>query len=222
MRILTFLFGNKKDLPFKKKISFERENIDIDLDIGEELNIWNKPQSNQVNIYAKGTIGGQGLVGTTFNSSISYHLQNTDDLFIENKIVSLSKNRIDLFIHLYADSNAAKQNFKNEIENWVNKMTKKYNPKKNWTIRFYSDNKLDEDEIIIKTVEKENIKDFYTKSNETIWLTDKNGAKLEIENRLYAQDTEKTLRTLYSGHKLEIFAMYRDNNYYFFEIGIKK
>ena len=99
---------------------------------------------------------------------------------------------------------------------------KKYNPKSNWTIRFYSENLLDKNNIKINTIEKENIKDFYTKINEAIWLTDKNGIKIEVENRLYAEDTNKTLRAIFSGHQLEIFAMFRDNNYYTFEIGMKK
>ncbi|HSQ45993.1 MAG TPA: hypothetical protein VLM44_03635, partial [Lutibacter sp.] len=61
-----------------------------------------------------------------------------------------------------------------------------------------------------------------TKINEAIWLSDKNGIKIEVENRLYAEDTNKTLRAIFSGHQLEIFAMFRDNNYYTFEIGMKK
>lgn len=222
MGILSFLFGNTKELPLKKIISFERKKSDYKINIGEELNIWNKPHSNQINLYALSSIGAEGLVGTTFNSTISYHLQNTNDLFIENKIVSISENSIGLSIYIYSDSNAVKQNYQDSVDDWEEKIMKKYNPKSNWTIRFYSENLLDKNNIKINTIEKENIKDFYIKSNEAIWLTDKNGIKIEVENRLYAEDTNKTLRAIFSGHQLEIFAMYRDNNYYTFEIGVKK
>lgn len=222
MGILSFLFGNTKELPFRKTISFERKKSDYDIKIGDELNIWNKPQTNQINLYALSSIGAEGLVGTSFNDTISYHLQNTNDLFIENKIVSLSENSIALSIYLFADSNAVKQNYQDSVDEWERKIMKKYTPKSNWTIRFYSENLIDKNNILVNTIHKESIKDFYTKANEAIWLTDKNGNKIDAENRIYSEDTNKTLRSIFSGHQLEILAMYRDNNYYTFEIGIKK
>lgn len=109
MGILTSIFGINKKLPFKKTIRFERIESEFEVNIGDELNIWNKPNTKQLNLYAKGTVGGDGLVGTTLNSAISHHLNKTEYLFIENKVIGLTKNFIDLFIYMYADKKAVQE-----------------------------------------------------------------------------------------------------------------
>ena len=95
MGILDLIFGVKdNNLPFSKTLRFERIESEFDIKVGDEPKIWNKPDSNQINLYAKGSVGGNGLVGIAYNSTISHHLRNTKYLFIETKIVGLKRNQM--------------------------------------------------------------------------------------------------------------------------------
>lgn len=222
MGILTNIFGNSKKLPFKKIIRFERKKSEFEVNVGDELNIWNKPNTKELNLYAKGTVGGNGLVGTTLNSIISHHLNKTENLFIENKVVGLSKNTIDLFINMYADKKTVEEIEQNYKTEWIEKLNKKYNPRSNWELRFYSEDKIEENNFLIKTIDKSQIEEFYKKNKETIWLTDKNGEKLSAENSISTAGYEKTLRAIFSGHELEVQNFKKEYNWYYIEIGIRK
>src|SRR5690606_30311584 len=72
MGILSSIFGNNKKLPFKKTVRFERNESEFEVNIGDEVKIWNKPNTKQLNLYAKGSSGGNGLVGTKIDSTISH------------------------------------------------------------------------------------------------------------------------------------------------------
>jgi len=222
MGILTNIFGNNKKLPFKKAVRFERKESEFEVNIGEEVKIWNKPNTKQLNLYAKGSAGGDGLIGTKLDSVISYHLNNTENLFIENKVVGLTKNTIDLFIYMYSDKKAVQETQQNYKTEWIEKLNKKYNPKSSWELRFYSENKIEKNDFLIKSIDKSQIEEFYQKDDETIWLTDKNGEKIIAENRIRSGGTEKTLRAIFSGYELEILTFKKEHNWYYIEIGIKK
>lgn len=77
-------------MPFKKTVRFERNESEFEVNIGDEVKIWNKPNTKQLNLYVKGSSRGNGVVGTILDSTISHHLNNTENLFIENKIVGLT------------------------------------------------------------------------------------------------------------------------------------
>jgi len=222
MGILANIFGNSKKLPLKKTIRFERKESEFEINIGEELNIWNKPNTIELNLYVKGSAGGNGLVGTVSNSIISFHLNKTENLFVENKIVGLSKNSIDVFINMYADKKAVEETQQNNKTEWIEKLNKKYKPKSNWEIRFYSENKIGKNDFLIKTINNTQIEEFYQKDDETIWLTDKNGEILLAENRIRSGGTEKTLRAIFSGHELQVLNFKKEHNWYYIEIGIKE
>jgi hypothetical protein len=222
MGILTNIFGKSKRLPFKKTIQFERKNSEFGINVGDELNIWNKPNTKEVNLYAKGFVGGNGLVGTTSNSTISFHLNKTENLFVENKVVGLTKNTIDLHINMYCDKNAAEENQKNHKSEWIEKLNKKYNPKTSWELRFYSENKIEEKDFLIKMIDKNQLEDFYQKDTETIWLTKKNGERIIAENSIRSGGTEKTLRASFSGHELKVIDFKKENNWYYIEIEVTK
>jgi len=222
MGILTSIFGNSKKLPFKETVRFERKESEFEVSIGDEVKIWNKPNSKQLNLYAKGSAGGNGLIGTKLDSTISYHLNNTENLFIENKVVGLTKNSIDLFINMYADKKAVQEIQQNYKTEWIDKLNKKYNPKSNWELRFYSENKIGKNDFLIKTIDKSQIEEFYQRDIETIWLTDKSGERLTAENHIRLGGTEKTLRAIFSGNELEIMNFKKEHNWYYLEIGIKK
>lgn len=222
MGILSSIFGNNKKLPFKKTVRFERVKSEYEINVGDEVNIWNKPNTKQLNLYAKGSAGGNGLVGTTIDSTISHHLNKTENLFVENKIVGITKNSIDLYVYLYADKKAVQQIQQNHKTEWIEKLNKKYNPKSTWEIRFLSEKKIGKNNFLIKAIDKSQIEEFYQKDEETIWLTDLNGNKLEAENRIRSGGIEKTLRAIFTGHELEIVDFKKDGPWYYIEIGIKK
>lgn len=222
MGILSSIFGNSKKLPFKKTVRFERVKSEYEINVGDEVNIWNKPNTKQLNLYAKGSAGGNGLVGTKIDSTISHHLNKTENLFVENKIVGITKNSIDLFVYMYADKKAVQQIQQNYKTEWIEKLNKKYNPKSTWEIRFLSEKKIGKDDFLIKAIDKSQIEEFYQKDEETIWLTDLNGNKLEAENRIRSGGIEKTLRAIFTGHELEIVDFKKDGPWYYIEIGIKK
>lgn len=224
MGFFSFLFQTTKsseNLPFENIIKFNRIKSEYKIEIGEELNIWSKPNSSIVNLYANGSIGGSGIVGTTNDKFLNNHLENTDHLFIENEIIDFDNNYINLKIRMFVDKNLAENDQKENQDEWLKKILSKYNPKSNWSLRFYSENKLEKSKIKIKSVDKENLNDYNSYSKELIWLENLEGEKLNAENTAYTEDINKTLRAIFSGHEIEIKFITKDRNYYTLEIGKK-
>jgi len=226
--LLVNMFANKQavidsqKLPFYKTVKFERIDSEFYIEIGEELILWNKPGTDQVNLYARGSIAGSGLVGVTRNSIISHHLGKTKYLFVETKIVGLTKSRIDLLVNMFADEQAVIRNQELQRSKWIKKVQKKYNPKTCWELRFYSDIKLNKNELNIKTISKNEINEYYECKDETVWLTNNNGLKLAAESRIRGGGIEKTLRAVFTGHELEIKDIILDYNWCYLTVGIKK
>lgn len=224
MGFFSFLFGTTKSsesLPFENIIKFNRIKSEYKIEIGEELNIWSKPNSSIVNLYANGSVGGSGIVGTINSKFLNNHLENTENLFIENEIIDFDNNYINLKIRMFVDKKMVENNQKEYQDEWLKKILSKYNPKTNWFLRFYSENKLDKSKIKIKTVEKENLHNYNNYSKELIWLENLEGEKLNAENTANTEDINKTLRAMYTGHELEIKFITKDRNYYTLEIGKK-
>lgn len=224
MGFFSFLFQTTKsseNLHFENIIKFNRIKSEYKIEIGEELNIWSKPNSSIVNLYANGSIGGSGIVGTTNNKFLNNHLENTDHLFIENEIIDFDNNYINLKIRMFVDTNLAENDQKENQDEWLKKILSKYNPKSNWSLRFYSENKLEKSKIKIKSVDKENLNDYNSYSKELIWLENLEGEKLNAENTAYTEDINKTLRAIFTGHEIEIKFITKDRNYYTLEIGKK-
>lgn len=224
MGFFSFLFGtsiSSESLPFENNIKFNRIKSEHKLIIGEELNIWSKPNTSIVNLYANGSIGGSGIIGTTNNKFLNNHIGNTENLFIENEIIDFDNNYINLKIRMFVDENLSENNRKEYQDEWLKKIMSKYNPKTNWSVRFYSENKLEKSKIRLKTVEKENLYNYDNYSKELIWLENLEGEKLGAENTAHTEDINKTLRAVYSGHEIEIKFITKDSNYYTLEIGKK-
>ena len=222
MGILSSFFGNSKKLPFNKTVKFKRVNSKLVIELGDELNIWNKPNSKILHLYTKGSSGGGGLVGTKSDDIISYHFNKTDNLFVENKVVGVSEDSIDLKVHLYVDNDLIhKEEQKYKLE-WVDRINKKYNPKTSWELRFESESEIDKDNFIVQTITKDEAEEYYLKQEKAIWLTDKKGNKIPAENRTYSSGIEKTLRAVFSNHIIEVLSIKKENSFYCIEIGIMK
>lgn len=224
MGFFSFLFGTTKSsesLPFEGNIKFNRIKSEYEIEIGKELNIWSKPNSSIVNLYAKGSVGGNGIVGSINNKFINNHLENTENLFIENEIIEFDNNYINLKIKMFVDENLTENIQKEYQDEWLKKMLSKYNPKANWSLRFYSESKLEKSKIKIRVIEKDNLPNYNNYSKELIWLENLEGEKLEVENTAYTEDINKTLRAIYTGHEIEIKFITKDRNYYTLEVGKK-
>ncbi len=222
MGFLKFIFGDRNKLPFSKVFEFERVKSDFQLKIGDEMSLWNKPNTTQVNFYARGSVAGRGLVGSINNSVICNHLANTKYLFVENRIVGLTRNRIKLYVNMYTNEQVVIQNSQEQVKSWINIIHKKYSPKTNWEIRFFSEVPIKTSHLKIETVPKDLVHKFYDKKDEAIWLTNRNGIKVSAENRIRKGGTEKTLRVLYTGHELEIKSITNNFPWYYLIVGIKK
>ena len=67
----------------KGKLGFEPHRFSVKLYkrseekpvVGEWVKLWNKPGTDEVNLYAKGSAGGQGLLGWIANREISDHVE---------------------------------------------------------------------------------------------------------------------------------------------------
>jgi hypothetical protein len=222
MSIFSLIFGNKKELPFNKIIRFQRVKSDYIPEIGDELNIWNKENTSQLNLYAKGSIGRQGLVGTTTNSTICHHLNETENLFVENKIVGLTNSSIDLLINMYVDKKAVEELYLSYKNQWIESLNKKYTPRSSWELRFYSTETIQKNDILLNTIDKNEIANYFQREYETIWLTNLKGEKLSAENHIRSGGIEKTLRAIFSGYELIILNFKKEVNWYYLEIGIKR
>lgn len=173
MGFFSFLFGSSKSvekLPFEGSIKFNRIKSDYKIEIGDELNIWSKPNSTIVNLYVKGSIGGNGIVGYANNKFLNNNLENTEYLFIENEAIHIDNNYINLKIKMYVDNESIENSQKKHEEEWLKKTLSKYNPKTNWSLRFYSENELDKTNLKIKIVEKETLSNYYNNAKGLIWL----------------------------------------------------
>jgi len=219
MGIFSFLFGDSKKLPFNKTIRFEKKS-DFSINIGDELNLWNKPNTSQLYLYIKGSTGNSGLAGVTKNSTISYHLEETDNLFIENEVVALTSNSIHLLINMFTDEKAVEKMQQNYQTEWIEKLNKKYTPRTSWELRFYSKLKISKNDLLIKTIDKSQILEYYQKENDAIWLTNLKNEKLPAENYIRSGGAEKTLRAVFSGHEIKILTFKKESNWYYLEVGI--
>lgn len=206
--------SSQNKLPYSKIIRFKRLNPNAIIKIGEELNLYEVPNSNKINFYVPGTIGNTGLAGYIYNSFIYNHLLNTEYLVIENEVKFVNNSYIDLEIKLYTDKESIIKQNESYKTDWVNSILKKYKPKSEWSLRFYTTEKINFDDLQIKVVEKELISDFYNKPQDAIWLEDANNTKISVENYIHSPDVTKTLKATYSGHVLKIKRIEKDRNYF--------
>ena len=221
MGIFENIFGKKKKLPLSKVFRFERVESEFSIGIGDDVGVWHKPNSNQINLYANGSVAGRGLVGTTNNKVLAFHLSNPKYLFVENKIIDLTKNRIDLYIHMYRNKEAVIKAEETQKQKWLDMLMKKYKPTSSWELRFFADMPINISNIQVKTVEKQAVSEYYEKKEEAIWLIDDNKSRIKAENRIRQGGTEKTLRSVFSGHDIVVQSIKEEHPWYYLTVGIK-
>ena len=72
---------SKSKFPFTKSFIFDNQK-DVEVNINEKVNVWNKPNTNEIRFYAKGYHGGGGLIGTSYNKRITNYI-NSNQLSID-------------------------------------------------------------------------------------------------------------------------------------------
>lgn len=207
--------------PFTSTISFNRRHKHIsygfEVNVGDEVNMWLMPDTDRVNLYAIGSAGGMGLLGSTISSKLSSYLREPQFLFIQTKIIRFDDATVDLYVKMRFDRERVEKITDNHRQKWIDSVNKKYNPKIKWCLRFYSENPINSD-FKIDTITKSQIDDFYDKSNEAIWLTDKYGVRIEAENSISSEETTKTLRAVFSGHELIVKSFHKEHPWYYVNV----
>ena len=122
------LLSTKKSGFGLKKIKAERyRNSDYSPKIGEEVKLWRKPNTNDLNIYPFGTAGGMGLLGWFNNPFIADHISKNG--IYEAKIEKLTVSQIKLHVNLIDEFVDYEKLKKEADENIKATLLKKYNPK---------------------------------------------------------------------------------------------
>lgn len=212
-------------LPISKIFAFTRVESDFEIQVGDEVNLWNKPNSNKVNLYVKGHGAGRGLIGYAYNSIISNHLAKTEYLFVENEIKGITSKQIELFVHMFKDEEASFGDNLLRKNRWLEKIRNNYNPRSSWDLRFLSSEPFEKDCVKIETISKDLIDKYYHKREETIWLINKDGAKIDARNTSTLGGIDKILRAHFSGHQIKIEDIRVEDNFYaycyFITVGIE-
>lgn len=220
MNIWNFLFGTKKTSQIKIGIpiviSFKREQPgEVSTKIGDLVNLWVRPETNQINAYLKGSIGGQGLVGTTFNDSVNKHLKTIKHH--EARIVHVSNTSLEIEIIL--KDSGIDETRKGQL---LAQLQKKYNPNKNWILKFtLLTNARTDKEISIGFNDSNRIAESLDDIRSNIWLENHDGMKISDKNWSHNEDVIKTLRAIYSGHSLDLEFLLKEHDVFYFEVSIR-
>jgi len=93
-----FSFGSKK-LPINKTLKLKRLKTSFDVKEGQNLKLWLDTKKGVVNVYAKGSGGGRGLLATIDDYGI-YKAINKYDPDIKTEVLTVNDTSFDLKINL--------------------------------------------------------------------------------------------------------------------------
>lgn len=198
-------------------ITFQR-NIDsrYKLEKSERVNLWNKPESNEIRIYCKDSRIYTPLAFGK-NDKILNHLRNNG--LYDAIINSFSNSTISINIHLYEEYKGIDDYRQEQKERWKGQLIKKYNPKREWILRYTFIGNLDKKmdyrlgyTSFDKTLDKIDNDDIAS----SIWIEDSVGNIVSEINHSGSVDTIKTLRTIYSGKNFELQYYRKEGIYQWF------
>lgn len=224
MHFIRKLFGltssENKTLGKKNIFQFHKiESNDFSVEVGDEVKLWNKPNSDLVNAYAKGFVGGEGLVGQMNNQNIAFHLIKGG--LYNATIKEIFNNKILIEIHLINEFKTIEDYKKEQSLRWKNELQKPYNPKKGWTMRFIIENKPSVKgnlKLGFRKLEDLDLGNDRLESN--LWLENSDGKVISDKNVSGSVDTIKTLRALYSGKQFTLGYEKKSGIYHYFTLEI--
>jgi len=215
------LFKRVSDVPFQKEYRFDRIDSDYSVQVGDFLKIWNKPETEIIHLYAKGSSGGMGLIGKTIDKTLSHHLSNTKYLFVETRVIDVDDRRIHLDIKMYVDKEKVLSKDNEQRNKWLKLATKSYNPTSYWELRFFSNEDLNLDGVNVACISSDDLDKYYEHQLNSVWLIDRNGNKINAESQVRNNGIEKTLKAKFSGHELSVKHIVIEKPWHYIEIGIK-
>lgn len=212
------LFTPNKNITLNEKnvIKFKRIGDEAIL-IGTKVRLWNRPNSNQINVYLPYTYLGDGLIGITQNSFIADHLQKGG---AHDSIVS-SGSLSNIFIEIFLKNEfKTKEDYKREQqERWLENLKKAFKPKKGWNLRFTFDNSPQKKDKLFLGFNKLNDATFDIEDVvNNLWIENVNGEKISSYNASGSVDTVKALRALYSENNYSLKYSKKSGIYFSLEI----
>jgi hypothetical protein len=181
------------------------------------VNLWNRPETDEINIYAKGSAAGRGKIGTFINYNIADHLRKGGQY--KANIVNLTNKRIFLNVDLLQEFKTIEDYRREQNLRIIEQLKKNYNPKNSWTLRFI----INRDDFDIKNIglQTNDIGTTISKIeifSENIWLVNTFGERIEATNHSNLDGMVKTLRAIFSGHTLVMKPLKKEGVYQIFEI----
>lgn len=210
---------------FKASFLFTKNNPEYKIDefkIGDVVSLWNKPNSNTINVYAQGSVGGNGYIGR-FNSQFLVKEYFAKGLRLKARIEDIINDRIilDDKLIIINDEELEERAFQNKME----LLRKKYKPMStlqvsfalpsnlNWKTSVYLNHNINNElfDKIALTKDLDLLK-------ESFWLEDENGNKISISNFTNNQEIIRVIRALNSGYKFNLEYISGSKNKYSVQI----
>lgn len=194
-------------------------NEDVTPLVGEEVKLWRKPNTDQVNIYVKGTVGGEGLIGFIENEQIANHLSVGGQY--KAVISRFDYNYLYLSLALKDEYKTLEDYREEQKEKWEDEILKPYKPKLNWEVVFdLSTTSKKDKNIALGYNSKKDLN--FNELNSNIWLQDDEGNIISITNKSGSATTIKTLRALYSDYRLNLEFSRKEYGHYYFTVYFTK
>jgi len=215
--LVYYLFIKKKELSLhENEYSFFFNPSDIEISInqikvGDSFSLWLKPDSYLIHIYYPGYYFGQGYIGR-FNSEKLYRQISSGLYKYDHKVSRIKDRRIYLiFDFKKIDFEAIRLDQLNSVNNFKEKLKKKYTPQKSTTFSF-TINELNKfpKKIVLGHVSIDTLLEqisygtFYATMTNGVWLEDELGNLISNTNKTPYENLFKFFRAINSGYQPEL------------------
>ncbi|MCB9310054.1 MAG: hypothetical protein H6567_08360 [Lewinellaceae bacterium] len=215
--LIYYLFNKKKESPLQENeysFFFNPSNDEITLNQikeGDSFSLWLKPDSYLIYIYFPGYYFGQGYIGR-FKSEKLYRQISSGMYNYEHKVVKIKDRRIYLLLDFKKiDFESIRLQQLNSVNNFKEKIKKKYSPQKSTTFSFtiIELNKFPKKIVIghvsIDTIlEQISFGNYYTTMTNGVWLEDELGRLISNTNKTPYENLFKFFRAVNSGYHPEL------------------
>ncbi|MBK9257679.1 MAG: hypothetical protein IPM42_19645 [Saprospiraceae bacterium] len=215
--VVYYLFIKKKEPSLQENeysFFFNPSDDEITLNqikVGDSFSLWLKPDSYLIHIYFPGYYFGQGYIGR-FNSEKFYRQISSGLYKYEHKVSRIKDRRIYLiFDFIKIDFEAIRLDQLNSVNNFKEKIKKKYTPQKSTTFSFtiIELNKFPKKVVLghvsIDTLlEQISYGSFNTTMTNGVWLEDELGNLISNTNKTPYDNLLKFFKAVNSGYQPEL------------------